>query len=126
MPSLSEAWTYSSALKMKVGEGEGRKGEKERRERGKEEEERRKLSSLVCTQGLCFTCNVSTPGSSRSPPPPSVKDQATTPEHLPTSHLSTQEVSFRATETFPSHSVLAGACLRLPIVLCSWLGLASE
>lgn len=34
MLSLSEAWTYSSALKMKVGEGEGRKGEKERREGG--------------------------------------------------------------------------------------------
>lgn len=42
------------------------------------------LSSLVCTQGLCFTCGVSTLGASQSPPPPpSVKDQATTPEHLP-------------------------------------------
>lgn len=43
----------------------------------------------------------------------------------PTSHLSTQEVSFHATETFPrcSGSVLVGTCLRLPIMLCSWWGL---
>lgn len=92
--------------KERRGRGEGeRRGRKGERGEGREEEGVNELgftmepgeaaaalfSPLLCSclpwracvQRLYSTCGVSTQGSSQSLPPPSVKDQAATPVHLP-------------------------------------------